>query len=51
MVAPLTFTAIFALLVQQDFFRHVDIGLETMRIVQVDQRFDYHKPVRAGDKL
>jgi acyl-CoA thioesterase FadM len=50
-VAPLTFTAIFALLVQQDFFRHVDIGLETMRIVQVDQRFVYHKPVRAGDRL
>jgi acyl dehydratase len=51
LVAPLTFTAIFALLVQQDFFRHVDIGLETMRIVQVDQRFVYHRPVRAGDRL
>ena len=51
LVAPLTFSSIFALLVQQDFFRKVDIGLETMRIVQVDQKFVYHKPVQAGDKL
>jgi acyl dehydratase len=51
LVAPLTFSSIFALLVQQDFFRKVDIGLETMRIVLVDQRFVYHKPVQAGDKL
>jgi acyl dehydratase len=51
LVAPLTFSSIFALLVQQDFFRKVDIGLETMRIVQVDQKFVYHKPVKAGDRL
>jgi len=51
LVAPLTFTSVFALLVQQDFFRHVDVGIETMQIVQVDQKFIYHRPVRAGDKL
>jgi meromycolic acid (3R)-3-hydroxyacyl-[acyl-carrier protein] dehydratase HadC len=50
-IAPLTFTAVFALLVQQDFFRKVDVGIETMNIVQVDQRFIYHKPIHAGDKL
>lgn len=50
-VAPLTFTSVFALLVQQDFFRNVDVGIETMNIVQVDQRFIYHKPIHAGDKL
>jgi len=50
-VAPLTFVSTFALLVQQDFFRHVDIGLETMQIVQVDQKFVYYKPIHAGDKL
>lgn len=33
------------------FFRHVDVGMETMQIVQVDQRFVFHKPVLAGDKL
>jgi hypothetical protein len=50
-MAPLTFTAVYALLVQQDFVRAVDVGIETMNIVQVDQRFVYHRPIYAGDKL
>ena len=50
-VAPLTFTATFALLIQQHFFRHVDVGMETMQIVQVDQKFLYYKPIKAGDTL
>ncbi|ATA29601.1 (3R)-hydroxyacyl-ACP dehydratase subunit HadC [Mycobacterium lepraemurium] len=50
-IAPLTFTTIFAKLVQLDFFRHVDIGMETLVIVQVDQRFVFSKPIKAGDKL
>lgn len=50
-VAPLTFSAIFAKLVQDHFFRHVDVGVETMQIVQVDQRFVFYKPVVAGDVL
>jgi meromycolic acid (3R)-3-hydroxyacyl-[acyl-carrier protein] dehydratase HadC len=50
-MAPLTFAAVYALLVQQDFFRSVDVGIETMNIVQVDQRFVYHQPIYAGDKL
>jgi acyl dehydratase len=50
-VAPLTFSAIYALLIQQHFFRHVDLGVETMQIVQVDQKFVFHRPIQAGDKL
>ena len=50
-VAPMTFVSILAKLVQLDFFRNVDIGMETMVIVQVDQRFVFYKPVLAGDKL
>jgi acyl dehydratase len=50
-VAPLTFMSIFAKYVQLDFFRNVDLGMETMQIVQVDQRFVFYKPVLAGDKL
>ena len=50
-IAPITFVSIFAKLVQDDFFRNVDMGMETMQIVQVDQQFRYHKPVLAGDKL
>ena len=51
LVAPLTFISTFALLMQQDFFRKVDTGFQTMQIVQVDQKFLYHKPFLAGDKV
>ncbi|MBS9534953.1 (3R)-hydroxyacyl-ACP dehydratase subunit HadC [Mycobacterium sp. M1] len=51
LVAPLTFVAILAKLVQADFFRNVDTGYTTMQMVQVDQGFTYHKPIKAGDKL
>ena len=51
LVAPLTFVSTLALLVQQHFFTVVDVGVETMQIVQVDQKFVFHKPVLAGDKL
>jgi acyl dehydratase len=51
LVAPLTFATIFAKLVQSDFMRSVDTGYETMQIVQVDQKFIFHKPILAGDVL
>jgi acyl dehydratase len=51
LVAPLTFVSTFALVMQQDFFRKVDTGFQTMQIVQVDQKFRYHKPLLAGDKV
>jgi acyl dehydratase len=51
LLAPITFVSIFAKLVQDDFFRNVDLGMETMQIVQVDQKFVYRKPMRVGDKL
>jgi acyl dehydratase len=51
LVAPPTFVTIFAKLVQADFMRSVDTGYDTMQIVQVDQRFVFHKPILAGDVL
>jgi acyl dehydratase len=51
LVASLTFPSILALLVQQDFFRKVDVGLTTMQIVQVDQKFVFHKPLVVGETL
>ena len=51
LVAPLTFPTIFAKLVQSDFMRSVDTGYETMQIVQVDQKFIFHKPIVAGEVL
>lgn len=51
LVAPPTFITTLALIMQRDFFRKVDTGFETMQIVQVDQKFLYHKPMLAGDKV
>jgi acyl dehydratase len=51
LVAPLTFVTILAKLVQADFMRKVDTGYDTMQIVQVDQKFIYHKPILVGDEL
>jgi acyl dehydratase len=51
LVAPLTFVSIFAKIIQDDFFRNVDVGMESMQIVQVDQRFVYHRPLLVGDKI
>ena len=50
-VAPPTFVTILGKLVQADFMRNVDTGYDTMQIVQVDQRFVFHKPILAGDVL
>jgi len=51
LVAGPTFVSILANLVQQDFFRNIDVGMETMQIIQVDQRFVYHRPIKVGDHL
>jgi acyl dehydratase len=51
LIAPPTFASIFAVMIQNHFFQHVDVGLETMQIVQVDQKFVFHRPIKAGDKL
>ena len=50
-VAPPTFVTILGKLVQADFMRRVDTGYETLQMVQVDQRFVFHKPILAGDVL
>jgi acyl dehydratase len=51
LIAPLTFASIFAVMIQNHFFQHVDIGLETLQILQVDQKFLFHRPIRVGDEL
>jgi acyl dehydratase len=51
LVVPPTFVTILAKLVQADFMRKVDTGYDTMQIVQVDQRFVYHRPILVGDEL
>lgn len=49
LVAPLTFVSIIAVMTQRHFFQHVDVGFETMQIVQVDQRFRFLRPIVEGD--
>jgi acyl-CoA thioesterase FadM len=51
LIAPLTFAAIFAVMIQNHFFANVDVGLEAMQIVQVDQRFHFRRPIMVGDRL
>jgi len=51
LIAPPTFASIFAVMIQTHFFQHVDVGLETMQIVQVDQKFTFHRPIKVGDAL
>lgn len=51
LIAPPTFMSIFAVMIQNHFFQHVDVGLETLQIVQVDQKFLFHRPIKAGDAL
>jgi len=51
LIAPLTFASIFAIMIQNHFFQHVDVGLETMQILQVDQKFLFHRPIKVGDAL
>src|ERR1700687_3616908 len=48
LVAPLTFVSILANLIQRHFFQNVDVGIETMQIVQVDQKFHYLQPIKDG---
>ena len=51
LIAPPTFMSIFAVMIQRHFFQHVDVGMETMQIVQVDQKFLFHRPIKDGDAL
>ena len=51
LVASPTFMSIFAVMIQRHFFQNVDIGLQTMQIIQVDQKFLFHRPIKEGDRL
>lgn len=50
-VASLTFPAIFAGVIQRHFLRHVDVGMDSLQMIQVDQSFRYHRPIYVGDVL
>jgi acyl dehydratase len=51
LIAPPTFMSILAVMIQRHFFQHNDVGFETMQIVQVDQKFKFHRAIKVGDEV
>ncbi|MGH3633741.1 MAG: FAS1-like dehydratase domain-containing protein, partial [Mycobacterium sp.] len=50
-LAPLTFVAIAGRRVQLDVFTKFDIPINIARVIHRDQKFTYHRPIVAGDRL
>src|ERR1700749_2333928 len=50
-VAPLTFLAVAGRRVQLDVFTKFDIPINLARVLHRDQKFLYHRPIKAGDRL
>ena len=50
-VAPLTFLAVAGRRVQMDVFTKFDIPINMARVLHRDQKFLYHRPIKAGDRL
>lgn len=50
-VAPPTFPAVIASKAWGPFFDDPDLGLALHRTIHADQRFDYERPLRAGDRV
>lgn len=51
LVASLTFLAVAGRRVQLDVFTKFDIPINLARVLHRDQRFIYHRPILAGDRL
>lgn len=50
-IAPPTFPAVIASAAWQPFFDDPELGLALHRTIHADQRFDYARPLRAGDRV
>jgi acyl dehydratase len=50
-VASLTFLAVAGRRVQLDVFTKFDIPINLARVLHRDQKFTYHRPIKAGDRL
>jgi acyl dehydratase len=51
LVAPLTFLAIAGRRVQLEIFTKFNIPINLARVFHRDQKFHFHRPILAGDKL
>jgi acyl dehydratase len=51
LVAPLTFLAVAGRRVQAEIFTKFNIPINLARVIHRDQKFQFHRPILAGDKL
>ncbi|MEZ0362798.1 MaoC family dehydratase N-terminal domain-containing protein [Mycobacterium sp. pUA109] len=51
LVASLTFLAVAGRRVQLEIFTKFDIPINIARVFHRDQKFEFHRPIQAGDKL
>jgi acyl dehydratase len=51
LVAPLTFLAVAGRRVQLEIFTKFNIPINIARVFHRDQKFKFHRPILAGDKL
>jgi hypothetical protein len=49
--APLTFPIVIAFRAMSDLMTDPDVAIELHNVVHGDQRFEQHRPIRAGDTL
>ena len=51
LVAPLTFLAVAGRRVQLEIFTKFNVPINIARVMHRDQKFRFHRPILAGDKL
>ncbi len=51
LLAPLTFVSLVGMIAQRRLFDDVIGGYDLSQIMQTDQRLQFHRPMRAGDRL
>ena len=51
LAASLTFISVFGYKVISGFFAHIGVTTDDAQIVQVDQRLEFHRPIKEGDRL
>jgi acyl dehydratase len=51
LVAPLTFLSVAGRRVQMEIFTNFDIPINIARVFHRDQKFTFHRPILAGDRL
>ena len=50
-LAPLTFAIVVAFQAMTNLMTDPDVGIELHNVVHGDQRFEYVRPIRSGDRL